>query len=150
MLVSILTKNKSFGAEYIAGYRINPKVRLGVGTGVSWVDQVYEERTKDYNEDAAFVPAFLNGKFNFTNTGVSPFFNINVGYSIFVPCSEFAKNNKHTMFFNPSFGVDLPLSEGKLNFEIGYKYQLRSVENALVKMGTCNYSQLEIAIGYQF
>lgn len=144
-------KNHAFGAEYIGGYRFNPQIKIGVGAGVSWVNQTYDCTPNDYKEDAVFVPIFLNGKFNFIDGSVSPFFNINVGYSLFVPCSKYAEINHHSVFINPSFGIDVPLDKGAMTFEIGYKYQMRKVDgNALTNEGDCNYSQIEISLGYQF
>lgn len=150
-------KNHDFGAEYIAGYRFSPKAKLGVGTGISWVNQLYEEYSviykgkHDYYETAAFVPLFLNGKFNFLSGGVSPYFNLNAGYTAFIPFSDYAKYNHLSAFVNPSFGIDIPLSKGAVTMELGYKYQVRKVDaNALCNMGSCNYSTFEVALGYQF
>lgn len=146
-------KNNSFGAEYIGGYRINPNIKIGAGTGVYWVNQLYDQKGlySDYKEDAVSIPLFVNGKFNFYDGGVSPFFNMNVGYSLFVPCSEYAKCNHLSAFFNPSFGIDIPLTKGAMTIEIGYKYQMRNVdENAITVGGTYNYSQFEACVGFQF
>jgi hypothetical protein len=155
--------NHSFGIEYIGGYRINPYVRIGAGTGLSYVNQLYIESIPhfspwgtydehdEYKEAAAFVPLFVNGKFNFISAGVSPFLNLNVGYSFFIPFSEYAKMNHHSVFINPSFGIDVPLSSCSLTFEVGYKYQVRQIDgNALVDESNANYSQIEISVGCQF
>ena len=36
-------KNKSFGGELMAGYRISRDFRLGVGLGIYWCKHLYEE-----------------------------------------------------------------------------------------------------------
>lgn len=147
--------NQSFGADFIAGYRVTDAFRLGVGVGVYWCKHLYENAhynktihyfEKEYRETASYFPIYVNGKYNFLSTGTwKPFLSVDAGYSIFNSASDYAKNNKLGIFVKPSFGVDCNIGKGDLVFEIGYRYQDREFRN--VKMG---YSQLVMSIGYQF
>ena len=148
-------KNQSFGAEFLGGYKINESFRLGIGTGVSWCKHLYEKRGvssitskyySDYKETALYIPLFINGKFNFLKEGISPYLALDLGYTFFVPFSNYADNNKLGLMIKPTFGFDFPIWNGDLFLELGYKYQKRNwelIENA-------DYSQLSIAIGYSF
>jgi hypothetical protein len=90
----------------------------------------------------------LNGKFNFVNSSVSPYFAMNLGYTIYIPFSEAAKRNKFGFVFNPSIGYDYLVGGCKVFTEIGYKYQQREYVSILGSYG--NYSQLVLAVGFQF
>ncbi len=144
-------KNHSFGAEFLAGYRFNPNVRVGLGVGIDYCDLKYQEEYRgikyyqsEYKESAAYVPVFANGKFNFIDNKVSPYFSADVGYAIFIPCSKYAEDNKLGMFFKPAFGVDFSMGKGAFFVEVCYNYQMRDFN------GTCNYNQIGLAVGYQF
>ena len=100
-----LDDNQSFGAQFVAGYRVSDLFRIGVGTGIYWCEHLYEEEFKSYDaykETALYVPVFVNGKVNFVNKGISPYFSVDLGYSIFVACSDYAENNKLGIFANPA------------------------------------------------
>lgn len=150
-------KNESFGLDFLAGYRINETLRIGVGTGIHWCEHLYESKGvnqitqkyyNEYRETAAYVPLFANGKVNFINKGISPYLSVDLGYSFFIPFSDYAKNNKLSFMANPAFGVDFPINKGKIFAEVGYKYQARKFDlNADEKM---NFSQISFAIGYSF
>ncbi len=140
-------KNHSFGAEFLAGYRFNPQVRVGLGAGIDYCNLKYEGASKyrsEYKESAAYVPVFANGKFNFIDNNVSPYFSADVGYAIFIPGSGYAEDNKLGMFFKPAFGVDFSMGKGALFVEVCYNYQMRDFN------GTRNYNQIGLAVGYQF
>ena len=38
------SKNFSLGAVFIAGYNVTPSLRLGIGTGISYIDLLYEKK----------------------------------------------------------------------------------------------------------
>lgn len=148
-------KNHSFGAQFVAGYRVNPNLRIGGGTGISWCKHLYVDSHyigyyyyDEYREAAAYIPIFANAKVNFTKEGISPFFDVDFGYTIYLPFSEYAESNKLGVFIRPSFGIDVPISKGNLNFEIGYKYQIRTCDNWSDPNG--NYSQITFGVGYSF
>lgn len=150
-------KNKSFGLDFLVGYRINEIFRLGLGTGISWCEHLYEEAGinesvdkyyGEYRETAAYIPLFVNGKLNFIKKGISPYFSLDLGYSFFIPFSDYAKNNDLGFMTKPAFGVDFPINKGKIFAEVAYKYQIRKFD--LNVDSNMNYSQMSIAIGYIF
>lgn len=145
-------KNKSFGAEAVFGYRFNEYFRVGLGTGISWCDLLFEKETSEsyeYRESEAYVPLFVNGKANFIKNGISPYLSLSVGYSFLIPFSDYAKNADLGFMANPSFGIDFPLSKGSLFAEVGYKYQAMNFEGYGFDLDM-NYSQITLGIGYNF
>ena len=73
---------------------------------------------------------------------------MSIGYSFFVPYSDYAKKNKLSFMANPHVGVEFPMGKGALILEAGYKYQVRT--NDYFVNSNMNYSQATIAIGYKF
>lgn len=148
-------KNNSFGIDFVAGYRITDKFRLGAGVGVSYVDLLFEDAGfvgshfyGKYKESAAYVPVFVDGKLNFTDGKISPYINLDMGYAIYIPCSDYAKENTLGFFVQPAFGVDFKLGKGAIFVQAGYKYQMRKCDHWVDTNG--NYSQVSFAVGYQF
>lgn len=148
-------KDNSFGAEFLCGIRMNNKLRLGVGVGISYCDLLYEKAGLnnllnkyygEYRESSVYVPVFANIKYNFINSKVSPYIAADLGYSIFIASSSYTKNNNLGLFFKPCFGVDFPVKNEKLFLEVGYKYQQRSWS----RLESPDYMQASIAIGCQF
>lgn len=140
--------NQSFGADFLAGYRLSETFKVGLGVGAYWCEHLYSTGSfyGDYKESAMYVPIYANGKVNFTKKGVSPYFSLDLGYSVFVSFSDYADDNKLGLFARPAFGVDFPVSDGKIFTEVGYKYQKRDwdlLENP-------SYSQITISAGYTF
>lgn len=148
-------KNNSFGADFVAGYRMTDVFRIGAGVGISYVDLLFEDAHfignhwfDKYKESAAYIPIFIDGKMNFTRSNISPYLNLNVGYAVYIPFSDYAKENKLGIFIQPAFGVDFNAGKGALFVQIGYKYQIRSCDYWVDTNG--NYSQVSLAVGYQF
>lgn len=148
-------KNESFGIDLIVGYRTSEQFRIGLGTGISWCEHKYENAKfinykyfGEYRETAAYVPLLLNGKFNFVDSSISPYLAMDLGYTIFIPFSKFAENNKLGFMFSPCFGCDYSIGSCDLFTQVGYKYQKREFDTILGTFG--NYSQLVFAIGVQF
>lgn len=149
-----LDKNQSFGAEFVAGYRFSNLVKIGLGVGTYWCEHIYDDgyeeildKTYDeYKEAAMYVPLYVNGKFNFSKQGVSPYFSMDLGYSLFIGFSDYVEENKLGLFFKPSFGVDFPVSSGRIFTEVGYKYQKRD----WYEYKNASYSQITVSIGYTF
>ena len=142
-----IDENKSFstGGTFIAGYKLADKFRLGVGVGFSYLDLLYAD---NYREASAYVPVFVDAKYKFVDEGIAPYVGGSVGYSVFIPYSDYVKNEKLGFMFYPHFGVEFPLKKGAFILEAGYKYQARS-SDVLVNSGL-NYSQAVLAVGYRF
>lgn len=131
-------KSFSTGGTFIAGYNLTSKFRLGVGVGFSYIDLLYADK---YREASAYVPVFIDAKYKFVDEGIAPYVGGSVGYSVFVPYSDYVKNEKLGFMSYPHFGVEFPLKSGALILEAGYKYQARS---------SLDYSQTVLAVGYRF
>ena len=149
-----LDKNQSFGGEFIARYKFSETIKIGAGIGAYWCEHIYDDGYEElldkwydeYKESAMYIPIYVNGKFNFSKQGISPYFSLDLGYSMFIAFSDYTKENNLGLFFKPSFGIDFPVNNGKIFTEVGYKYQKREwslLENP-------NYSQITISIGYSF
>lgn len=148
--------NQSFGADFLAGYRLSETFKVGIGIGAYWCEHLYsmgsydiidkEYNGEDYNESAMYIPIYANGKINFTKKGISPYFSLDLGYSVFVSFSDYADENKLGLFVRPTFGLDFPLNSGKIFAEVGYKYQKRDWE----LLENPSYSQITISVGYTF
>ena len=148
-------KNNSFGADFVAGYRVTEMFRIGLGVGISYVDLLFEDGQfirshwyDKYKESAAYIPIFVDGKLNFTSDKISPYVNLGLGYAAYIPFSDYAKKNKLGFFAQPAFGVDFNTGKGALFVQVGYKYQMRNCDHWVNTNG--NYSQVSLAIGYQF
>ena len=148
-------KNFSFGLDFIAAYRANEYFRIGAGIGFNYINLFYGyEELLAYYEPAMTIPLFANIKVNFVDTKVSPYLGIDVGYNIFIPFSEYSKDNKFGIYFKPAFGADIHFENITLFIEFAYRYQKRtftswigSTENySLIR----NYSQITQTIGFQF
>ena len=147
--------NKSFGGEFIAGYRATEAFRIGVGLGIFWCEHLYTKAhynktinyfEKEYRETASYIPLFIDGKYNILTTGKwRPFVSANIGYAFFNAYSDYAKENSLGLYAKPSFGADCNLGKVDLTFEVGYKYQDRKFQG-----DGRGYSQLVVSIGCQF
>ena len=148
-------KNNSFGADFVAGYRVTDMFRIGAGVGISYVDILFEDAHfignhwyDKYKESAAYVPVFVDAKLNFTSGKISPYVNLDLGYAVYIPFSDYAKKNQLGFFVQPAFGVDFNIGNGVLFVQAGYKYQMRKCDHWVDTNG--NYSQVSLAVGYQF
>lgn len=142
-----IDENKSFstGGTFIAGYKLTDKFRLGVGVGFSYLELLYEDH---YREASAYVPVFVDAKYKFVDEGIAPYVGGSVGYSVFIPYSDYVKNEKLGLMLYPHFGVEFPLKKGAIILEAGYKYQARSSD--VVANSGLDYSQAVLAVGYRF
>ena len=91
---------------------------------------------------------FVDGKLNFISGKISPYVNLDLGYTAYMPFSDYAKENKLGFFVQPALGVDFNIGKGALFVQVGYKYQMRKCDHWVDTNG--NYSQVSLAIGYQF
>ena len=113
----------------INGYQFNPYVFLGGGVGA------------DISSQNIFnIPVFLDARFNFTKTRVSPFFDLPIGYNLQIvrtPAydsygySQAATQTlSHGLVFNPSFGVRIAVNK-KMAVSIGVGYKLLAINQSV-------------------
>ena len=78
--------NKTFGISMINGYRFNNYLFAGVGVGIGYSNALngvnIKYGTTEYRTDAYLIPVFANIKANLTTGKVSPFFRLNIGYTL--------------------------------------------------------------------
>ena len=94
----------------INGYRINPYLSFGVGTGLRYY----------YDAKSAVIPIFTDFRVNFINKRISPYFALGTGYSF---------NSKNDfegvgLLLSPTTGIKVKLSSNiAMNIGIGYEMQ---------------------------
>jgi len=146
-------KNISLGIETLVGIRIMPVLRVGGGIGIdycdlkfrdSYYDKTLQRYVKEYRETAAFVPVFVNCKYNFIDHKVSPYVSADLGYSFFIAYSRYANDNKLGLYYKPSVGVDFKIGKGAIFVEANFNYQTREFHKNM------NYSQIGLSLGYHF
>lgn len=102
------------GAETIHGVRINPYLFCGIGVGVN-----YYYKSKEWDRDnyvgAKFIPVFVDFKYYFFNTKVSPYLKLDAGYGT---------SSSARLYVSPSIGLKCSLtSTMAINFDLGYQAQ---------------------------
>lgn len=119
----------------VNGYRFNQYIFVGGGIGVNY----YYQGSKN-----TFIPVYVDFRAYFTDNEVTPYININLGYSFYeskkkVGCfamCEYEGNvtSSGGLFFNPSVGVtiNLPDTKSALNISIGYQLQKLSTSTHIV------------------
>lgn len=96
--------------DIINGFQINPYFSLGFGTGLRYY----------FDAEAAVIPIFADFRANFTDTKVSPYLSLGVGYSFD------ATNSFEDVGFllNPTIGVSFKVSDkSAMNVGLGYEMQ---------------------------
>lgn len=83
------------------GYQWNPYAYVGAGIGLNY-----------YSDASSFaIPVFVNSRFYFLNSGISPYFDAKVGYSF---------GDIEGFYVAPSFGCKI----GCFNLSVGYTMQM--------------------------
>lgn len=103
---AVFGKDKSGGMMQLTtthGFRMGNGVYLGAGVGVA-----YSLTTSDY-----VIPLFLDAKYNFIDTSVSPFVNLRSGIRF-----NGSVNQTLGSFISIACGVD----SGRFSVKIGYDY----------------------------
>lgn len=106
--------NNTFGIAMINGYRFNNYLFAGVGVGFGYSNALngvnIKYGTTEYRTDAYLIPVFANIKANLTTGKVSPFFQLNIGYTFDV--NQYLRDAPGFMI-EPAFGVDFNLDTKK-------------------------------------
>ena len=152
----------NLGVDYIAGYRFNNFLYLGVGAGIhlnvnSGPHQLHYSNYSDYyggrflNPGKYAVPAYCYFRANFSNTFCSPFFALSLGGS-FSPNQRIELNmfdfeyNTISHFMNPQLGVNFRMKKRKMSiytaiglqcFTAPYSSEWTSYSATIGKRVTC-------------
>lgn len=106
--------NNTFGIAMINGCRFNNYLFAGVGVGFGYSNALngvnIKYGTTEYRTDAYLIPVFANIKANLTTGKVSPFFQLNIGYTFDV--NQYLRDAPGFMI-EPAFGVDFNLDTKK-------------------------------------
>lgn len=106
--------NNTFGIAMINGYRFNNCLFAGVGVGIGYSNALngvnIKHGTTEYRTDAYLIPVFANIKANLTTSKVSPFFQLNIGYTFDV--NQYLRDAPGFMI-EPAFGIDFNLDSKK-------------------------------------
>ena len=144
-MVGCRNQYKYVGVNYVAGYRFNPYLYLGGGTGIlynhvkkNWGEDLshglpyepyepYESWCDSFNLNKVSIPVFAYWKLNFSDTNWSPFFVLmGGGYLsskrtlIFETGAGLYKTSG--LFINPQLGLDIR-SRANIYFHFAFGFQ---------------------------
>ncbi|MBE6174378.1 MAG: hypothetical protein E7147_02390 [Rikenellaceae bacterium] len=117
------------GVSYIGGYRFNPYIFLGLGTGIN-----FSLATPDKNKlhfpfcrpTTVNVPIYIHCKANFTKSNWSPYASVSIGGRVSKKVYHSDINYNQSGFFGDiSFGVDRSIAK-KLSLYCGLGYKIES------------------------
>ncbi len=123
----------TFGISMINGYRINNYLFIGAGVGYEYLNGLnyhsyqykgglLESTSFDSYDVRNNIQLFGRAKANLTNTKVSPFIILDLGYNVGLSGNEIKMANG--FFFQPSFGCDLAINEKQsVYIMLGYNGQ---------------------------
>ena len=94
-----------FSVHISQGYQFNPFFFVGAGLGVDY----------HFGENCIFLPLYANGRINFIDNPVSPFFDLKIGYSVY---------EGKGAFLAPSIGTRFAIDQRcGFTFSVGYNLQ---------------------------
>lgn len=103
----------------INGYRFNPYISLGVGTGLR-----YGSISNYDNEfDNIYLPIFADFRVNFINRKVTPYISLDLGSAYNLSVSD----EDPGVFFNPTIGVKFKFTQ-RLGLNLGIGYDLQAIK----------------------
>lgn len=134
------------GVNYIGGYRFNPYIFLGLGTGVNF-SLATPDKSKLYlpfcRPTTVNVPIYIHFKANFTKFNWSPYASISIGGRVSKEVHQtygdfYINYNQSGLFGDVSFGIDRNITKNlSLYLGVGYK-----IESFLYAKYNANYTEL--------
>ena len=127
----------------INGFRINPSMYLGFGTGL----RLFLDNNAIFNSFAVYpvIPFFVDFRANLPNKNVSPYFALDFGYSI-DPSDKFAGLG---FMLNPTTGLAFPISDN-IQLNIGIGYDMQWVKGSGSDGATVNLGAISVNTGFTF
>lgn len=127
--------------HFINGMQINPYFSLGIGTGVYFFMNEYDDL-----EDGPFlIPIFADFRFNFINKPVSPYLSFDIGYS-FNASDDFKGEG---LLLNSSIGVSFKISRDR-ELYTGIGYQLQKVRGGYYYDSHIDSGAVAFKVGFAF
>lgn len=123
------------GVSYIGGYRFNPYIFLGLGTGVNFA--LFTPNANKLSQTfckptIVNIPVYLHFRANFTKSNWSPYMSVSIGGRVSKKTSQEIRNNNISIYYNQSgllgdltLGVDKRVTE-KLSIHLGVGYKIES------------------------
>ena len=134
------------GVNYIGGYRFNPYIFLGLGTGVNF-SLATPDKSKLYlpfcRPTTVNVPIYIHFKANFTKSNWSPYASMSIGGRVSKEVHQtygdfYINYNQSGLFGDVSFGIDRNITKNlSLYLGVGYK-----IESFLYAKYNANYTEL--------
>ena len=104
-----------FFIQNVTGYQFDSRLFTGIGVGLNY--------NFDRRNPGIAIPLFADIRFDFLESGTSPYVSMAGGYS-FIRYSRDSDYTRGGLFFNPSIGLKVSASKNvALNFGIGYRIQ---------------------------
>lgn len=134
------------GVNYIGGYRFNPYIFLGLGTGVNF-SLATPDKSKLYlpfcRPTTVNVPIYIHFKANFTKFNWSPYASMSIGGRVSKEVHQtygdfYINYNQSGLFGDITLGVDRKVTE-KLSLYLGVGYK---IESFLYAKYNANYTEL--------
>jgi hypothetical protein len=114
------------------GYQMNSKLFVGGGAG-------FYDYYND-NDDVIMIPLFANVRFDFVESGISPFLDVRLGYSV---------GDNEGVYFTPSFGVRFSKFHISAGYLLqGYNYETIKGKSTVTEVGKVNSFFARIAIDW--
>lgn len=126
------------GVSYIGGYRFNPYIFLGLGTGVNFA--LFTPNANKLSQTfckptIVNIPVYLHFRANFTKSNWSPYMSVSIGGRISQKVSQkvhqteyddfYINYNQSGLFGDITLGVDRKVTE-KLSLYLGIGYKMES------------------------
>lgn len=156
----------SFGIATVHSYRFGEHFALGGGVGYEYLNallyQSYWYKGSLYPSEVEYsydvrnlIKLFGRAKFNLTKSSVSPFFAVDLGYTISL---KNAKNMARGFFVQPAFGCDFKIgSDQKIFIMAGYNGQQYSYNyfnltsgKSGVELQKAFAGKINVVIGFDF
>ena len=118
------------GVNYIGGYRFNPYIFLGLGTGINIALFTPDASKLDLpfcKPSVVNIPVYIHFKANFTKSDWSPYISVSAGARIspFIQKGAYYAYNQSGFLGGVKFGVDRAISK-KLSLYFGVGYRIES------------------------
>lgn len=122
-----------FGINYIGGYRFNPYIFLGLGTGINFAlftPDTSKSSPISCKPTTVNVPIYIHFKANFTKSNWSPYLSMSAGGRISKSVYQEIGNsiiryNQSGLWGDVTLGADRKITE-KLSLYIGAGYKMES------------------------
>ena len=130
-----------FGMHYAIGYRFDPLIGLGLGTGIDIYDQ-------------AMLPLFVDVRGALEKETLSPYYNLHLGIGFPLNTKSTNLNKAAGLLFYPSIGLLYATKKHhSIHFDVGYKLQkmTRTFDQGWqTHLDRISYRRVVLRLGWEF